>query len=158
MSTERAASRFGSSALETAVLLTQAEALLARALGRILAARELSWPQALSLLVLAEQEGPISATRLVEHLGLGRTAMTSVVDRLERRGWVQRRPSAVDRRVAHLVLTEAGRTTVDEIRPLLQSAVDTQFAGLAGKDLAAWRSGIERLSGAVRAAVPAGSP
>ena len=154
MDCEPAAPRFGSPAVETAILLTQAEALLARALGQTLRPHGLSWPQALSLLVLAEQEAPISATRLVEHLGLGRTAMTSVVDRLERHGWVQRRPSARDRRVAELMLTASGRQIVDDIRPLLVKAIDAHFSGLPPRELALWRAGIDRLTAVLRAATP----
>lgn len=154
MSTEAAAPRFDSAAVETAVMLTQAEALLARALGQALAPHGISWPQALSLFVLAEQDGPISATRLVEHLGLGRTAMTSVVDRLEKQKWVRRRPSPVDRRVADLILTDPGRKMVDTIQPIVRATVERYFAGIAPRDIAAWRGGVDRLIDAFRAAVP----
>ena len=154
MDSDPAAPRFGSPAVETAVLLTQAEALLARALGQALRPHGLSWPQALSLLVLDQQEAPISATRLVEHLGLGRTAMTSVVDRLERHGWVERRPSARDRRVAELRLTASGRQTVEEIRPLLTAAIDGHFSGLPARELALWHAGIDRLTAVLRTATP----
>lgn len=129
-----------SAALDTAILLSQASALLARAGGRVLAPWHVTWPQALSLLVLAEERSPISATKLVERLGLGRTAMTSVVDRLERSGWVQRRPSPVDRRTADLVLTEAGRTLAEQVQPALGSLADSHFAGFKPREL-------ERLSG-----------
>ena len=44
-----------SAALEAAVLLSHASALLARAGGRALASWRVTWPQALSLLALAEQ-------------------------------------------------------------------------------------------------------
>jgi DNA-binding MarR family transcriptional regulator len=155
MSTE---TRFGSPAVETVVMLTQANALLARALGRALAPWGVSWPQALSLFVLAEQEGPISATRLVEHLGLGRTAMTSVVDRLERQGWVQRRPSTIDRRVADLILTDSGRKIVEDVRPVLKSTIESYLGTFSAKDLSTWRTGIDRLIEAVRSATPAGAP
>jgi DNA-binding MarR family transcriptional regulator len=158
MSTESAVTRFGSPAVETAVMLTQANALLARALGRALTPWGVSWPQALSLFVLAEQEGPISATRLVEQLGLGRTAMTSVVDRLEKQGWVQRRPSTIDRRVADLILTPSGVKIVEDIRPVVRSAIESYLAGFSVKDLNSWRGGIDRVIGAVRATTPPGSP
>lgn len=154
MSTDATVSRFGSTGVETAVMLTQANALLARALGRALAGWQISWPQALSLFVLAEQEGPISATRLVEQLGLGRTAMTSVVDRLERQGWVQRRPSPTDRRVADLVLTESGIEIVRSIRPVVRSSIEQYFAGFSGSDLQTWRGGVDRVIDAVRAVTP----
>ena len=132
-------------ALSTAVLLSQVSALLARAGGRSLDSWNVTWPQALSLLVLAEQDAPISATRLVEQLGLGRTAMTSVVDRLERNGWVQRRPSPVDRRTADLVLTDAGRELVDAIRPVLRQLSDSYFAGFKPRELERLSADLNRL-------------
>ena len=132
-------------ALNAAVILSQVSALLARAGGRSLDSWNVTWPQALSLLVLAEQDAPISATRLVEQLGLGRTAMTSVVDRLERNGWVQRRPSPVDRRTADLVLTDAGRELVDAIRPVLRQLSDSYFAGFKPRELERLSADLNRL-------------
>jgi MarR family transcriptional regulator, transcriptional regulator for hemolysin len=136
-----------SSALEAAVLLSQASALLARSGGRALKPWDVTWPQALSLLVLADQGAPISATRLVEHLGLGRTAMTSVVDRLERNSWVERRPSPVDRRTADLVLTDTGRTLVEAIRPVLRDLAGRYFAGFKHRDLDRLTADLNRIRG-----------
>ena len=153
ISTPIAGPRFDSAALETAVMLTRLNALLARAFGRTLAPYGLSWPQAVSLLVLSEEDGTISATQLVERLGLGRTAMTSVVDRLERQGWVERRPSIRDRRIADLLLTEAGRDTARHIAALLRDAAASYFCVLPGQQLPMWQHGVELLvdqfSGAV---------
>ncbi len=134
-----------STALEAAVLLSQASALLARGGGRALTPWGATWPQALSLLVLADQDTPISATRLVEYLGLGRTAMTSVVDRLERNGWVQRRPSPVDRRTADLVLTGAGLALVETIRPVLRDLAAAAFASFKQRDLDRFAADLNRL-------------
>jgi DNA-binding MarR family transcriptional regulator len=128
------------------VLLSRANALVGRALGRALAPWGISWPQLLGLLILVEQAQPISATRLVEHLGLGRTAMTSVVDRLERGGWVERRASSSDRRVSHLVVTDAGRKILADTRPVVVAAAERAFAGFAAADLTAWYTSIERLN------------
>ncbi len=134
-----------STALDVAMLLTQTSALLARAGGRALDRWNITWPQALSLLVLAQQEAPISATRLVEYLGLGRTAMTSVVDRLERNGWVQRRPSAVDRRTADLVLTDDGRAMVETVRPVLHDLASAYLTGFRVRELERLSSDLARL-------------
>jgi DNA-binding MarR family transcriptional regulator len=134
-----------SHALETAVLVSQVGALLARAGGRRLGAWHVTWPQALSLFVLAARDTPISATRLVEQLGLGRTAMTSVVDRLERNGWVQRRPSPIDRRTADLLLTDAGRALVDEIRPVLHDLAGSSFATFKPRELEHLTADLARL-------------
>ena len=134
-----------SPALDAAVLLAQVSALLARAGGRALDPWQVTWPQALSLLVLAEQATPISATRLVERLGLGRTAMTSVVDRLERNGWVQRQPSPVDRRTADLVLTDAGRQLTERIRPVLRDLAEASFTDFRPRDLERFSADLNRL-------------
>jgi DNA-binding MarR family transcriptional regulator len=136
-----------SSALDAAVRLSQASALLARTSGRALASWNVTWPQALSLLVLADQGAPISATRLVEHLGLGRTAMTSVVDRLERNGWVERRPSPVDRRTADLVLTESGAALVETIRPVLRDVAAKYFAAFKPRELERFTADLNRARG-----------
>jgi DNA-binding MarR family transcriptional regulator len=103
-------------------------ALLARAAGRTLAPWRLTWPQAMSLLVLRAEAGPINATRLVEQLGLGRTAMTAVVDRLQRRGWVARRPHPRDRRMTLVALTDAGRRVADEAADALVAHFDAVLA------------------------------
>lgn len=156
MTAQSPCSDFGATAVETAFLLTECEALLARALGRALAPHGISWPQALSLLVLVEQQGDVSATRLVERLGLGRTAMTSVVDRLERQGWVERRPLPSDRRVALLILTDAGRAKSVEIRPVIEAAASDYFGSVSEDELTAWQAGVERLRATLRSALPAG--
>jgi DNA-binding MarR family transcriptional regulator len=102
-------------AVDAARKLSSCVALLSRTVGRGLAQWEMTWPQAVSLLILRAHAEPMNATRLVEELGLGRTAMTAVVDRLERRGWVERRPHPKDRRVALLELTPSGRQVTDEM-------------------------------------------
>lgn len=109
---------------EAARALSTCVALLSRAAGRTLMPWNMTWPQAMSLLLLRAEDQPVNATRLVERLGLGRTAMTAVVDRLERRGWVERRPHARDRRVALLELTDDGRRIAEDAR----DALDRSFA------------------------------
>ncbi len=42
--------------------------------------------------------------------------MTGIVDRLEKRGLVQREPSPTDRRVKNVVLTAEGERVIDVIR------------------------------------------
>ena len=111
-------------ALHAARALSSTVALLSRAVGRALAPWNMTWPQAMSLLLLRAQNGPTTATRLVEQLGLGRTAMTAVVDRLERRGWVARRPHPRDRRVALVELTKDGRSVADEVAAVVQATLD----------------------------------
>jgi DNA-binding MarR family transcriptional regulator len=62
--------------------------------------------QAGALLQLAT---PLPMTELAALLGCDNSNVTGLIDRLEARGLVTRQPSSHDRRVKHVVLTEAGR-------------------------------------------------
>ena len=54
-------------------------------------------------------EGPLSASRLAEATGLSAAATTAMIDRLERKGFVQRPKHETDRRQVLVELTDAGQ-------------------------------------------------
>jgi DNA-binding MarR family transcriptional regulator len=60
------------------------------------------------VLHLIEPERPMPMGRLAETLGCDASNVTGLVDRLEDRGLVQRRPSTEDRRIKVIQLTSAG--------------------------------------------------
>jgi DNA-binding MarR family transcriptional regulator len=62
--------------------------------------------QAGALLQLAS---PLPMSELATLLACDNSNVTGLIDRLEARGLVTRQPSAEDRRVKHVVLTEAGQ-------------------------------------------------
>jgi MarR family 2-MHQ and catechol resistance regulon transcriptional repressor len=45
--------------------------------------------------------------------------MVRLLDQLEKRGWVKREPSPVDRRSTRPALTESGRALLEEATPLV---------------------------------------
>jgi DNA-binding MarR family transcriptional regulator len=65
-------------------------------------------PAQCHVLHLIEPERPIPMGQLAETLACDKSNVTGLVDRLESRGLVRRRPSAGDRRVKVLVLTATG--------------------------------------------------
>ena len=65
-------------------------------------------PAQCHVLHLIEPERPIPMGELAETLACDASNVTGLVDRLESRGLVRRRPSAGDRRVKVLVLTPTG--------------------------------------------------
>lgn len=82
----------------------------------IAAELELSPPQMWALRHL-EPGAPLPMSALAGLLHCDNSNVTGIVDRLEARGLVERRPASHDRRVKHLRLTEAGaamRTQVGE--------------------------------------------
>jgi MarR family transcriptional regulator, organic hydroperoxide resistance regulator len=76
-------------------------------LPRIAAEFRLSPPQVHALRVLRPDE-PMPMGRLACALGCDASNVTGIVDRLERRGLIERRPSQRDRRVKVLVVTAQG--------------------------------------------------
>lgn len=74
------------------------------------------------VLVAITTETPSSQLSLARRLGIDKNAMTSVIDALEDRGFVQRRPDPTDRRAHQLVATEAGRALVLTARAALRAA------------------------------------
>lgn len=73
-----------------------------------LAPLDLNLTQA-SLLGYVCEFGATTQTDLADHLGIGRAAIGAVIDRLEARGLVERRPNPDDRRVWLVSITDAGR-------------------------------------------------
>jgi len=77
------------------------------ALPPLAAELELS-PAQCHVLHLLEPERPLPMGRLAKVLACDASNVTGLVDRLESRGLVRRRPSAEDRRVKVLILTATG--------------------------------------------------
>jgi DNA-binding MarR family transcriptional regulator len=68
-----------------------------------------------SLLAYTMESGPVMQSDLARHMGVGRAAMGSLIDALEARGWVERRPKPGDRRVWLVAITPSGEQAADQI-------------------------------------------
>jgi DNA-binding MarR family transcriptional regulator len=71
----------------------------------------------LHVLTILEAEGPLPMSRLADTLDVSVASATGIVTRMEERGLVERRHDSEDRRVVHVVPTEAG---VAVFRDMLQ--------------------------------------
>jgi MarR family transcriptional regulator, multiple antibiotic resistance protein MarR len=100
---------------------------------------------------LRDHEGARVAD-LAAEFAVGVGAVSKSMDRLEKRGWVARRPNPEDRRSAILGLTDDGRVLADAAERTFQARLDqilaaavtpAQLAGAAGT-LAALRAGLQR--------------
>jgi DNA-binding MarR family transcriptional regulator len=79
------------------------------------AAEGLTPPQAISLMRLLPDDPP-SLGDLARHMHCDASYVTALADRLEERGFAERRVSASDRRVKELVATPAGLAARDRLR------------------------------------------
>ncbi len=79
--------------------------------------------------VLRGLSGPTPMREFARRLGYDPSNFTGIVDRLEQRGLVARRPDPDDRRVRQLVLTDDGRTLRRDLETRLLADLPL-FAGL----------------------------
>jgi DNA-binding MarR family transcriptional regulator len=101
-----------------------AERLLERRLYHI----GVSAPQARVLAVLHYAAEPIKPSLVATILFQETQSLTSMIHRLESRGWVVRAPDPNDSRAVGLQLTAAGRTLMEEIIPICRELYDELFA------------------------------
>ena len=64
------------------------------------------------------EHGPLRQTQLATRMGIGRAAMGTSIDGLERRQIVERRPDPDDRRAWRVSLTVAGKDLVGPIHDI----------------------------------------
>ncbi|WP_199199006.1 MarR family winged helix-turn-helix transcriptional regulator [Amycolatopsis sp. CA-128772] len=80
------------------------------------------------VLVCVGEYGPLSQQNVADRLGLDRSDLVKVLDRLEAAGWVLRERDTEDRRRHVLTLTEAGRATVGKVEEI-SSTVTGELLG-----------------------------
>ncbi|MEU4680058.1 MarR family transcriptional regulator [Micromonospora sp. NPDC023737] len=98
-----------------------------------LAPWDVSPSQARALGVLA-RHGVLRPGALAEHLRIAPRSATEVVDDLQRRGLVERRPDPNDRRATLVALTAEGVRTSTAIRTTRQAEAERLFAELTPGD------------------------
>ena len=81
--------------------------------------------------LLYQQRGGLSQTELSRQLIMHRSNITGLVDRLEKRGLVQRRDVAADRRAYRVVLTPAGAELLRQILPRYYEGADRVWGALS---------------------------
>ncbi len=104
-------------------------------------------PGQFGVLVLIEANSGLNQTRLGNALGIDRSTVVAVIDRLEGRGLVAREPAPSDRRSYALRLTEPGRTLLHRARGLVVAHEARIAKGLNSKEQAQLIKLLSRLGG-----------
>ena len=86
------------------------------------------------------------------HAGFGhkRSTLTSVLDRLERRGWVRRGPHPVSRRLVQVRLTGEGQRVAERVSAVLRAHEGRVLARTSEADVAAFLRVIKALEECIR--------
>ena len=93
-------------------------------------------PAYLRALRVLKRHGMMRLSELSDHLGIAPRSATEVVDALEARGLVQRRPDPGDRRAILVEATEHGASVLDAIRAARGTETERVFGRLSETDRA----------------------
>ncbi|KAF2416009.1 MarR family winged helix-turn-helix transcriptional regulator [Microbacterium sp. B35-30] len=128
------------SGLRSSALTDDVSFLLARANAIALAAGNAALAEhglkarSYSVLVLASGDARPSQRELAEFLRLDPSQVVSLVDELQSRGLVERRPDPSDRRANVVVATDAGRSLVATARESARAAEERVHGQLSAED------------------------
>ncbi|WIX98905.1 MarR family transcriptional regulator [Amycolatopsis mongoliensis] len=86
------------------------------------------------VLVCVGEFGPLAQQRVADRLGLDRSDLVKVLDRLEAAGWVLRERDTEDRRRHVLTLTEAGRTAVAQVEEVSAAVTGELLSELSPRE------------------------
>lgn len=108
-------------------------------------------PQLLVLEALRDDD-TLSAGRLAERVSLTQGTVTSILDRLESRGWIERVRATEDRRRVMVALTQAGRERLQAAPSLMRDEVMQEFARMDDDERQALLDAVERVAALMRKA------
>ncbi len=120
-------------ALKLWVVLSRANTAVAAHSQDDIARHELS-PTAFASLEALYHKGRMLVGELQRKILISSGGVTYVIDQLEAKGLVTRRPCEEDRRAIYAELTPAGRKLMDRIFPLHAAAIERAVAGLTRKE------------------------
>jgi DNA-binding MarR family transcriptional regulator len=107
-------------------------------------------PGQFGVLILIDRNDGLSQSSLARALGIERSTMVAVIDRLEDRKLVQRRPSATDGRSYALSLSPSGDRLLAETRPRVRRHEKRLTAGLEPGELETLIDLLQRINGEAR--------
>ncbi len=128
-------------------LIAKIQLLSERIFSRILAKydlQEISPAQGRILFVLWQKDG-LSIQGLAKKTSLGKSTLTSMLDRLEQNGFVRRVPSKEDRRTILIKLTEKDRECRDLYTKITNEKTELFYKGFSPKEIDAFESYLQRI-------------
>lgn len=106
-------------ATECAMNLLLSADLLEKRIATLLQPFHLTPASGLVLSMLADAASPLPPNEIADRLIISRATVTGLLDSLERRGYIRRRPHPSDRRMILVDITEDGRQTASAFRPIV---------------------------------------
>ncbi len=126
--------------------LYTASRAMTRAYQPLLEELDTTYPQYLVLLILWEEDG-VRVSRIGERLQLDSATLTPLLKRLEARGLIERRRSAVDQRVVEVSLTGEGKRARRKAQDIPEAMLCK--SGLSLAELSRLRSTLQEVTRAL---------
>lgn len=117
----------------------------------------MTFTQCKVLVFLSRNEGTTQA-KLAEASDTEPMTLVRVLDRMERDGWIERRPDPADRRAYRLHLNPASSPVLKEILSIAEKARNEAMAGLSAEQREQMTAMLERVRTNLVAMVAAGEP
>jgi MarR family transcriptional regulator for hemolysin len=115
---------------------------------KFLGVSQASW---LTIAVIARAHWPLSQSELAHQLAVEGATMVAMIDRLVKAGLVVREPSHTDRRVKHVLLTEAGAQLYGQVKSEAEAFRHELLAHVDADSLRTATLLLEQLQGIVEA-------
>ena len=92
-------------------------------------------PEEWAFLLILQDKGELTPTALSNASVRDKTTVTRMIDKMVRKGLVDRRRDEDDRRVVHIRLTSEGADTFGSLAVIARSSIVRSFDGIADADL-----------------------
>jgi len=126
--------------------LRRADMAVLSGFARLIAPLQVT-PGQFGVLALIDANPGLSQSTLAKAVGIERSTMVAVIDRLESRGLVRRCPSAVDRRSYALMLSPEGKALAAQIAEVVREYEAGLLDGFTDRERATLIALLRRISG-----------
>ncbi len=93
----------------------------------------------------------VSQTELADMLEIDRASAGRMIDRMEKGGWVERRPDSADRRINRLHLTAEARRVHANMWAIAEATVDDALSPLSAQERASFTKLTAKVKGKLQA-------
>lgn len=97
------------------------------------------------ILYVLWQEDNLPIIELSKRTGLAKTTLTSMLDRMEHKGFLNRVPDNSDRRLLRIVLTPKARDLSDKYNEVSEEMSRFFYSGFSDKDIEEFENALEKI-------------
>ncbi|MBW1942792.1 MAG: MarR family transcriptional regulator [Deltaproteobacteria bacterium] len=89
----------------------------------------------LNCILALDENGPLPPSQIARHIMVNSSTVTGIIDRLEKKGLVERKRISYDRRIITIELTEAGKHLAQNAPPPIQQRVLDGLKSMPAKEI-----------------------